>query len=106
MSFSNLLNQAGSITRQGGGSSDSGVAIRTYALVASGVPCALQRPSGGIRQEDAGKVSTAVWRAFLEADADLREHDRFVCEGTTYEVSTVENLRGHHLEADLRRVMA
>jgi len=108
MSIVALMNETCDVLRPTERVRASGVVSpATPVTIATGVACALQQkqPRGRMRQTDAGKASMAVWLGFFPATLDLRENDRVIRNGQTFEVTDVENLRDHHVEAQLRKVV-
>lgn len=105
MSFGGLLNEVVSIERAVVTGTPTGVHARTWTVVATGVPAAVQQLRGGLRQLDFGRRDESGALGFFGPEAPLIPGDRIVrADGSRWEATVVEGLRGHHLEAALRRV--
>jgi hypothetical protein len=102
MSFEGLLNQDGVVFRPEQQLSPDGSSVLVYPADGAAVRVAIQGAAGGQVQRDYGRVADERWRVFLPATADVRVNDRLVEGGRTFTVLRVENLRGHHQEAELR----
>jgi len=104
MSYESLLIKSGTILRATTvTTSASGEETKTYTPVTTGVPCDVQVTSGGEVQYPFGTMVESNAKAFFLPGVDIREDDRLLVDGLTYEVLFVENVRGHHLEAYLHR---
>jgi hypothetical protein len=100
-----LLDRTAEIRRATTDRRTTGTVTERYEAIATGVPVSLQGGNGRLRPTDAGRQPTATHRVFTDAGVDVREGDRVVIDGVTYEVTFVErvHLTGaeHHLQIDV-----
>lgn len=105
MSFEGLLDERVTIERAAAAGAPTGVQARTWAVVATGVATAIQPPRGGLVQREFGRRDEASALAFFAVGVPLSAGDRVVrADGSRWEARLVASVRGHHLEAELRRV--
>lgn len=108
MSFEDFLNQSGALERFTEGAADGyGHKPKTWAPLASAVPCRLSGLSKGQEFKVGSETVLSTHVLFLEP-RDVTERDRWVLEGRTYNILLVRPIREvsgvHHLELDLELV--
>jgi hypothetical protein len=93
MSIKSLLRQRATIERATLAVDGAGGAARTWAQVASDVPCLIEVKRSDAEIRSTGRVSLAFARGYFAADTDLRPRadadgaDRVTVEGVTYDVT-------------------
>lgn len=83
-----------------------GVAVSTYAVVASDVPCAVQLIGGSRIQQPYGESQLNRYRSYFEADADIEEGDAIIITvgpnvGKVLRSISSWTPMGHHIETML-----
>lgn len=105
MSFAALLDKVCSVQRAAVQQTATGATLRVWAELTSTAPCSIQPGlSTHRRSSDGGLTEGEPAIGFFLADEDVASGDRIVLNGDTYEVGTAEVIRGHHLEAKMRKV--
>lgn len=105
MSFEALLRETVSLERAQVSAAPTGVHVRNWTVVATAVRAEIQQLGGGPTERDWGRADRTTAVGFFAAGVGLSAGDRVVrADGSRWEAKVVEDVRGHHLEADLRRV--
>lgn len=104
-----LLNQRCDIWRYSEGSADGyGHLAKTYAELATSVPCRLREAGGKETWADDKTVVPADYIIYLPRNQDVTERDRIVLDSITYDVLRVQHTRArrreHHLKLFMRAV--
>ncbi len=108
MSYSSLLKQSATITRNAGGSKDpfGQPSKNPNTTVASGVACLVQM-LGATEQIREGQAVVTSHRIFMPYGQDVRETDRVTVGSTTYEVKAIDKDTAgqqHHIEVMAKEV--
>jgi len=104
MSYAGLLNDVVNIQRESAAATTaSGRIIRSFATIATGVPCSLQIASEMLAWDDPGSHKTGYSNSFFLVTQDIVEKDRVVhVTKGTFEVKSVDKIRGKTCEVKLR----
>ncbi len=103
MSFAGLLDKAVTVEREDVTRTRSGQTSRSWAPVATGVPCSIQQAAGQRVTSEQGVRVEAGWRGYFLPGVDVALGDHLVDGTRTYEVVLIEDIRGHHLQAALKQ---
>jgi hypothetical protein len=102
--ISGLLDKSVTIERPSVERTPAGETVRSYRVIAAGVPTFAQLLTGSAYRQDVGFTPSDSWRAFFMPTADVQQHDRVLLAGAYYHVQSVDTIRGHHIEAELVRM--
>jgi hypothetical protein len=103
VSFAGLLDTTVTVERETVTQTRTGQTARSWAPVATGVPCSIQQASGQRVTREQGVRVEAGWRGYFLPGADVALGDHVVDGARIYQVVLIEDIRGHHLEAALRQ---
>ena len=102
MSFAALLDQRVTITRASESLSVTGVATRSWGVVATGVPFVIEALNGRQLPSDPGRIVDVDATGFCGPSVDVKHDgpgDRLTtAAGAVYDVLRVETIRNHHKE--------
>lgn len=102
--ISALLDKTARIERPVYERTPTGETVRSWALIAEGVPLYAQLLSDESIEVDAGEVQRDRWRGFFLPTVDLRQFDRVTLGDVAFEAATINLIRGHHVEVTLYRM--